>query len=727
MRLGMFSLSAAVFLASAVTFAQTDSSTEKSVSIPRIEEAPVIDGALDEVLWEKAVVITDLHQVVPTEYSEPSQRTEFLLAYDDDYLYVGARMYETDPGLIEAKVLRQGEGLRVDDRIRVILDPFNDNRSGYQFQTNANSVRFDGIYKGEQNDFNWDGIWLGASEVTDFGWVTEVAIPFKTLSFNEDSDWGLNLVREVVRDNERIAWSSRNRSTNPSASGTLNGIRGVSQGKGLDIVPSLSVQNFNDRVLDEKETEVEPSLDIYYKITSALNGSLTFNTDFSATEVDNRQVDLSRFSQFFPEKRSFFLRESDIFEFGGIGSDEDGTLSQADRENARPYFSRQIGLSDSGEPVGLDAGAKITGRIGKWDVGAIGIIQEEFEDVDSTNIFVGRLAANILQESSVGMIVTQGDPKSNLDNSLFGADFRYSNSRLPGGNRLDANFWFQRSDTEGISGDDSAFGLIASFPSATGWRGGISAKEVQENFNPALGFVRRSGVRQYANDVGYTHRFTNHYIDSLFVGVDTHRVDVIDGDLQSQSILLRLLELENSKGDELQLRHNIQKESLVAPDEISEGIFIPAGEYSFSDTEITLGTARSRPFRIELSLLNGDYYTGTINSAEAEIDWLPSKHFSGSFSYEVSFVDLPEGEFDTRLISANLATVFSNTLSWVNLIQFDNVSNNLGIDSRLHWTPQAGRNVYFVVSQGFNRDEMDDRFHSTETDLTFKVDYTFRF
>jgi hypothetical protein len=720
-----------VALPANVAFAQADLLPEKSTTIARVKEAPFLDGILNDAIWSEAVVVDDFHEVRPTEYSEPAQRTEFLLAYDDEHLYIGARIFEEDSGQITAKMLRQGGQLRTDDRIGIILDPFMNKRSGFWFMTNPNSVRRDAIFKGEEGDWNWDGIWQVESALTDFGWSAEFAIPFKTLSFNEDSDWGVNFVREIMRSKEQLSWSSRNRQTGPSVAGTMTGIQGVNQGMGLDIVPSLSIQSISDKVTGEDDTNTEPSLDLYYKITPSLNASLTFNTDFSATEVDNRQVDLTRFSQFFPEKRSFFLRESEIFEFGGIGGGGNNggnrALSRAGRENARPFFSRRIGLSEEGDQVGLDVGARMTGRVGIWNLGVLGIVQEKFEDVDATNIFVGRLAANVLEESTAGFIFTSGDPQSNLDNRLFGVDFNYRNSRLAGGKRLDADIWYQQSDTQGSSGDDAAYGIAVSYPSETGLRGGVAYSEIQENFNPALGFVSRSDIRKFASDVGYTHRFTDKYIDNIAFRVDVARIDFIDGGLQTQNIVLRPLQIQNWKGDEVEISHRIRKENLLEEYEVTDGIFIPTGEYEFADTSISLETSNGRAADIEIELRAGDFYTGNIESAEVELAWRPSRHFTGKFSYGVDFVDLPQGKFDRRVTSADLEIVLSNKLSWVNLIQFDNESNDLGIDSRLHWVPESGRNFYVVLSHNMNRNEIDDRFSTTQTGLTMKLDYTFRF
>jgi len=316
---------------------------EKTAVAARADSAPVIDGVLDDAVWADATVIKDLLQLKPVEYDPPTERTEFLIMYDEDYLYIAARAFDSNPELITAKMLRQGGGLRDEDRIKIVLSPFNDKRSGYAFLINPNGSRYDGIYKDNNFEGNWNGIWLGESQINSDGWTTEIAIPYKTLSFVENADWGINLTREVSRKREEAAWTSRNRTANPSIVGTLTGLTGLSQGVGLDVVPAVSVTNSRNYDTGLDETNSEPSLDVFYKLTPSLNAALTINTDFSATEVDNRQVNLTRFGLFFPEKRDFFLRESDIFEFGGIAGDNNNeTFSRADREI--PNRVRQRGL-----------------------------------------------------------------------------------------------------------------------------------------------------------------------------------------------------------------------------------------------------------------------------------------------------------------------------------------------------------------------------------------------
>lgn len=722
---GFFTL---LILAAGVASGADSVSLPKTAAAVRIETPPVIDGSLDDAAWQDATVITDLLQLKPVEYDPPSERTEFLLMYDENFLYIAARAFDSQPDRITAKMLRQGGGLRNEDRVKVVLSPFNDKRSGYSFMINPNGSRFDGIYKDNDFEGDWNGIWLGESQINNDGWTTEIAIPYKTLSFVADTDWGINLTREVARLQEESAWYSRNRTTNPSIVGTLTGLTDLSQGAGLDIVPAVSVTNSRDYETGKDDNKTEPSLDIYYKITPSLNGSLTINTDFSATEVDNRQVNLTRFGLFFPEKRDFFLRESDIFEFGGIaGDDRNETFSRADRENGRPYFSRRIGLSRTGEPVELDVGGKISGRIGRWNIGAQAIRQAEFEDVDATDILVTRVSANIFEESTAGFIITDGDPQSNFDNTLLGFDFLYRNTRLPEGRQFKADLWYQQTDTTGLNGDDAAFGVSFSAPNETGWRGGAGYKEIQQNFNPAVGFISRSGIRQSSGDFGYTFRPNGALVRSVETGIYAQRIDLIDGGLQSQSILVRPFEIRSSSNDRLSLAYKMEKENLLSPFEISDGIVIPTGNYSFNTTEIGIESSGHRVFSAELAAAVGEFFDGDIVSIESKLGWRPSKHFRIEVAYQVDDVTLPEGDFTTQLASTEFELVFSNTLSWVNLVQYDNVSDSVGLSSRVHWTPQAGRNVYLVLNHNYAERITDGDFHSTNTDVTIKADYTFRF
>src|SRR5690606_26919483 len=258
--------------------------------------------------------------------------------------------------------------------------------SGYFFGINPHGVRFDGLYRNVSEYYSdWDGIFHAATQVYEDSWTVEYEIPFKTLSFDPNSDtWGLNFSRSVQQRNEDIAWVTRNRRWDPSSAGLMTGVEGLKQGIGLDIMPSATVIDARTFGPSASDTELEPSLDVDYKIAPAMNALLTIITDFSATEVDDRQVNLTRFNLFFPEKRDFFLREADIFEFGRIGaSNGNGAVSGAERQNARPFFSRRIGLDGTGQLVDLEYGGKVSGRIGgRFEIGALSIRQDEIPGLD---------------------------------------------------------------------------------------------------------------------------------------------------------------------------------------------------------------------------------------------------------------------------------------------------------------------------------------------------------
>jgi hypothetical protein len=728
----------------------------KSVQMVRTATPPVIDGVLDDPVWANAAFIDNLHQVDPVEYAEPFERTEIFLLYDDDALYVGIKLYD-DPDEITAQNLRQNDSVGQDDRIFVTIDPFNDQRSGYYFGLNPNGVRMDGIYQNVTEFYSaWDSIYYAEAGRFDEGWIAEFEIPFKSISFDPNTDtWGLNFSRSVVRKNEVIAWVTRNRQYNPAVSGIATGFEGLKQGIGLEVVPSVSGINskeFHASAADSTNSDLEPSLDVAYRLTPSMNASLTVNTDFSATEVDDRQVNLDRFGLFFPEKRDFFLREADIFEFGNIGVNPNTVYAIGTGvQNGRPFFSRRIGLSPSGAPVDLDYGGKISGRVGKWEIGALSIRQDAYEysqtltnpvtgqpanvtaNVAADNLSVIRARAGVGAESTVGFILTEGDPRSNVENRLYGFDYLYRNSRLPGGRRLEAEAWLQKSETGSpdnspiLDDDNMAAGVGIRVPSASGVRGGAGFKRYERNFNPALGFLNRRGVDETTMDIGYTFRPDAGPVQQLLISLDAQRFERIDGELQSQSINFRPFQIANRTGDRLIMVNRVLKENLVVPFEISPGIVIPVGEYQFRSTGMLVQFSEHRKFAGRIRITDWSFYDGTRQEQLGEIIWRPSAKFRAKLSYDYTEIDLPQGAFETRLVSTGIDYVFSSTFSWVNLIQYDNVSETTGINMRLHWIPEAGRELFFVVNHNLQDFDRDNTFESQAADFTVKYTHTFRF
>jgi len=717
----------------------------KTINLRNMAAEPVIDGRLDEAVWAQAAIITDLHQMVPFEYTEPSQPTQVRVFYTDDALYVGARMYEEDPSLITANVLQQGQGLPNDDTFNLMLDPYLDRRSGFQFDLNANGVRTEGIFQNVSGlDRSWSGIWQLATTIDEQGWIAEIRIPFQTLSFDaSNTEWGINFRRTIRRNNEEIAWISRNNLMNPSIAGTATGLDSMQQGLGLDVIPYVVARQ--ERVfgpLGRKENIVEPQVDIFYKLTPQLNAALTINTDFSATEVDNRQVNLTRFNLFFPERRDFFIRDADIFQFGRIGVganfNEEGNdaLPRSALQNGRPFFSRRIGLSPGGQPVDINAGAKLSGRVGSWDVGALVVNQDDdpATGVDSQSVFVGRAAVNILRESLLGVIATSGDPQSNIDNSLIGGDFRYRNSSFGNNKVLESEIWYQQSDTEGVSGDDAAYGFGLSSPNTNGWRGGYKYKQIENNFDPAMGFVNQQGIEDHALDIGYRHLMpSGSTIRSIYGGFDAYRnSDTNTGNLITETKDIRI-NANNNVGDSVEAsiienREIISQNFTIYRSSTGQGnVVIPPGDYRFTQGAARITFAGRRRLAGNIRVNWGEYFSGNRFQRSAAIIWKPTNKYNLEMSYTENEIHLPEGHFTVRQTSFETLINFTPTLSWSNRIQYDNVSEGLGINSRLHWIPEAGREAFLVLNWGLQDLDKNNSFESINSDLSMKFNTTFRF
>ena len=392
------------------------------------------------------------------------------------------------------------------------------------------------------------------------------------------------------------------------------------------------------------------------------------------------------------------------------------------------FFSRRIGLSGDGEPVDLDVGGKISGRVGRFNIGALAIRQDAYADIAADTAIVARVSANVLPESTIGLIATEGDPNSNVENSVTGIDFAYRNTRLGPGKLLEGNAWAQQSDTPGLADEDVAYGLSIRMPNSVGMSGSFRYTHIEENFNPALGFVNREGIDQLNIGMEYRIRPTDGYLRSILFGINGDRVErILDGALETERLNFRLFEGENRVGDEMSLRARKNKEVLFEEFEISEGISIPVGSYAFDDVSLNLSTGDQRKIWGNLNMRIGDFYTGTRDETGASISWRPSGRLMTSLGYTYNEIDLAEGSFETRLVQFRTEVVFSTRLSWVTLMQYDNVSETIGVNSRIHWIPEAGREGFVVINHNLQDLDRDNRFNSAFSETAIKFNYTFRF
>jgi hypothetical protein len=653
--------------------------------VVRVDEGPEIDGQLDDPVWERAVVIDRLIQAEPQQGAPVSERTEIRILSDLDYLYFGIRNYDRNPELIIAQKMLRDDSLLSEDRIAIALDTFHDRRNGYLFEVNALGARLDALIENGEFDGNWDGIW-----------------------------YAMNLLRVIRRHDERARWADpypQKSFLNMKDAGVLEGMRGIRQGLGLDVKPGAALRHVDDPVEDRSYTKFDPSLDAFYKLLPSITATLTANTDFAETAVDERRLNLTRFDLFFPEKRDFFLQDAGIFEFGGLA------------DNGRPFFSRRIGLDEEGEPYDILVGGKITGRANRLNIGILDTYVDEHGGVDAQNLFVGRFSGNVLEESQVGVIATSGDPLSNEDNHLAGGDFFYRNSNVRDNQVLIGRLWYQRSFTPELDGQENAFGALLEYPNdIVNWK--LEAFEIQENFFPALGFVNRVDIRQYTAYFRYRIRREG-FLRTIDTKVWSSLVTDTDNDVESVSVTYDFLELTSERDDEIELFWRFGYEQLDEDFEIHPDVMIPPGRYSWHRGGIEAELGATRPLSGRVVVAYGGFFDGTRLRVEALLRWRPSAHMLFSAEYVQNEIDLPEDHFHTRLARVRVNFNFTPDLSWNTFAQYDNLNDTIGINSRVRWIIVPGSEFFLVFNQDLLADDWD--ISRGRTEPVAKLAWTFRF
>ena len=667
----------------------------RQIEALRVTDGPTIDGVLNEALWATAPLGGELVQVIPVAGAVPSERTEFRVVYDDDALYVGFHCFHRNPKEIVAREMARDGALGRDDTVTVVVDTFHDRRNGFQFQLNPNGARGDGlITDNAASNNNWDGIWNGKATVQTDGWQAEMAIPFKTLSFDPHADrWGLNVEREIKHTFEIARWTGARPEvtvTNVVDAGEVTGLHGLRQGIGLDIIPYALARYRKDRVDTREFTRFDGGVDARYRVTPNLTAQVSYNTDFADTEADARQINLTRFPLFFPEKRDFFLEDSGIFQFGGAGS------------SLLPFFSRRIGLASDGNLAPILVASKVTGRMGDYSVGLIDAVLEDQRDLGVQNAFVGRVKRNVFKQSAIGLITTFGDPNARDDNALGGIDYNYRTTEFLGDQTLQASVFGLGTHTQDVGDDlELAWGAALSLPEDV-YTISLSTFEIAEDFNPALGFAPRRGVRNYQSSWSYRPRPESiRFVRQLFYTYSNVHWTGLSSDLESADhTLFHLVKFESQDEAWISARRVFD-----APEndfEISPGVLIPADDYWWTEYEVGFDTAPRRLFRFGSTIVFGEFYRGERELYSVNATLLPSKYIGLQAAYGINEVRLPEGSFDTQLSSLRLQVNFKPDVTWATFVQYDNVSDTYGYNSRLRWQLKPGTDLLLVFNQLFN-------------------------
>ncbi|MDZ4863078.1 MAG: DUF5916 domain-containing protein [Gemmatimonadota bacterium] len=686
-----------------------------------------LDGRLDEPAWSTADSIVNLVTIEPEEGGEPAGQTIVKVLASPTELLIGVICHDTNPhGIVSFSEARDDSALVLEDHILLVFDPFRDGRTGYVFAVNPNGARFDGLVttQGEEVNTNWDAVWQAKAARDEQGWSVEIRIPIKSLSFKPGLDrWGFNVQRRVQRLQETSRWSGINRDYEifqTSHAGLLTDLPKFEYGAGLSIRPTIVGDASRAEPGATRDYTAKGSLDASQRIGPNLEADLTLNTDFAETEVDARQTNLTRFDLLFPEKRSFFLQGSDIFDFA-VGNEADIV----------PFFSRRIGLQGGGgdlQQVPITAGGKLSGRVGNTNVGAL-VVRTRGVDTLATDATMGvlRVKQNVLAESSVGMIATAGDPLAAPGSWMGGVDLTYQTSAFRGENNLLVGLWGLRNHRDDLGGA-SAFGGIVSYPNDL-WDVSLAYKRIGTNFEPSLGFVPRFGVQIYQLQAAFLPRPNRRGIRQMIFEFNPSLVTDLGGKWQSYLVELKPLDWELQSGDRFEFNVNPEgdrpAEDFDAFSSDISTVTVPAGSYQWVRYEFQGALADKRRISGEASFGFGGFYGGHLTSFAVTARLKPSALFNLEFGLENNSGELPDGHFDQRLFSGRLQVNVSPDLQVSSLVQYDNESRTLGTNSRLRWTFTPQSDLFVVYNHNLAR-STTNRFNFDSDQLLVKLSYALR-
>jgi len=658
-----------------------------------------LDGVLDEPAWAQAGVIADLVQQAPKPGEPTPFRTEVRILVDAGNLYFGITCIDPDPSLIAVHTMQRDGNMRGDDTISIVLDTFHDHRTGYLFEVNAAGARLDGLISDPNADtasLDWDGIWDVATRRTATGWTAEIVLPAQTIRFNHTGGaWGFNVQRYVARELVTLRWTGTTLDANlldMRRAGNLDGVACLDQGWGLTVSPYALGRYQDDHVTEHSFTQGQAGVDVGYHVTSQLDAVLTINPDFAEVEADSRQVNLTRFALFFPEKRPFFTDGANFFDFG---LDLQDTFI--------PFYSRRVGLFDD-RIIPITVGVKTVGREGPWGVGALDVQTRDTFGVPAANQAAGRVTYDLNRNLRVGAIGTNGDPSGRLTNSLAGVDAVWQTASFQGDKNLGVGLWAARSFGEVGPGDRNGWGFKAQYPNDL-WNLQASVKEFGDALDPALGFLPRPGTRQYTAYAAYQPRpsggpFSG--VRQFFFEVNPVLITDLHGETESFRTFLAPINFETQAGDHYEANYAPEYQRLTEPFEIAPGVVIPIGSYQFHRFRVDVASSDSRPLSAGGTVWFGGFYGGTLTQVEGFVKWTEgSGHLQLALNFENDYGYLPQGDFIFRLWQLKTVYAFNPNLLLAAFLQYDSESQDLGVNARLRWTIRPGNDLFLVWNRGW--------------------------
>ena len=677
-------------------------SEQYRVEPTRVETPPRLDGDLSDEAWLRAAVIDDFIQQEPAEGDPATERTVVRLIYDATALYIGVEAYDRQPdGVIATEKRRDSPRLLDEDNFQIILDTFQDRRSGYMFVTSPLGAKLEqqvaaegeGGFGGNGSNINvnWDGVWDVATTRTAAGWFAEIAIPMVTLRFPEADRqvWGVNFMRNIRRKNEQVFWAPIPRAyslTRVSLAGTMAGVGGVDRGMDLRVTPYVLAGGRQDRLatsaLDDSGFN-DVGLDLKYGVASGLNLDVTLNTDFAQVEVDEQQVNLTRFALFFPEKRDFFLENSGMF---GIGT-------QGWRRTADLFFTRRIGLSAAGQPVPIIGGGRLTGKVDRHNIAVMNIQTQGGQDRLGENFFVGRYSRDILARSRIGGLVVN---KEAIGGNRYNRTFAVDTTLAPHPNFV-VNSFIAKTETPEVSTGDMA-GYVSAAWLSPSYRVEAEYTDIQDNFNAEVGFVPRTGIR-----ISRLHgewdprpgRWGIRQFDPMWNV--TYTTD------QHNRLLTRrihnMIGTYFEDGSSFIFWYNDTFEQLDFAFPITSDVTIPAGTYRFGEWSFQYRSDASKRIFGQAAYAPQTFFGGDRTDASATIGVRLTDSIAAEGRFSRSNVDLPGGAFVADLASATFDLALSPEMTLRTLTQYNSTTDSISTSVRFNWIYSPGSDIYIAYDE----------------------------
>ncbi|MBM3781976.1 MAG: carbohydrate binding family 9 domain-containing protein [Acidobacteria bacterium] len=708
--------------------APTTTGGRRRVTASRTDGSIKLDGILDEDAWQQAVPATGFVQQEPSPGQPATDRTEVRVLYDKGNLYIGFKATSAVP-VVATEMRRDADRLFDEDNFQVILDTFHDSRNGYMFVTTPLGARLEqqifdegeGGGRGATSTINrnWDGVWDSAAKITDEGWTAELLIPFTTVRFRpaDEQVWGINLLRHTRRKNEITYWSPIPRAyslTRVSLAGELDGLRNLSRGLDLRLKPfTVGGGRIISTAPSVNTTSVvrDIGLDARYGLTAGLNLDLTVNTDFAQVEVDDQQVNLTRFSLFFPEKRDFFLENSNFFTMG-TGPSFTTTQVQTDL-----FFSRRIGLSPTGQAVPIIGGARLAGKAGRNNIGVLNIQTDSAFGRPGDNFFVSRYSRDILRRSRVGAVFINKDQSgTGYFNRTMGVDANFALGRS-----LQVSSYLAKTETPGKVGNDMAmYGRIAYRDPK--WNLYVNYLDVQENFNAEAGFVQRTGVRTtkaYVSQTPRPKRGPVKFFEPMYVF--TYMTDQTNRMVYRQGHYMLGTTLRDDSFINVIFQQVV--DVLDAPFRIRPDVTIPTGEYRMNEVILTYNTSPGKRLYERLTVSPVQFYGGTRLNMSAAAGVRLSSQLSTEVQYNRNDVKMPWGNFVVNLASARVDYTFSPRMTLRSLTQYNTSTSEVSTNIRFNFIYRPGSDLYLVYTDQIQTGLPADIFGRKDRQLVMKLTY----